>query len=55
MAGTNTFIVDHEMYLVYTCADIIRLKWLASQIVCLHGAFHCGLIVAFGRLWLFIC
>ena len=24
-------------------------------LACLHGVFHCGLIVAFGRLWLFIC
>jgi len=27
----------------------------ATSLAYLHGAFHCGLIVAFGRLWLFIC
>jgi len=28
---------------------------LELKLACLHGAFHCGEIVAFGRLWLFIC
>jgi len=31
------------------------LFYLTTEIASLHGAFHCGQIVAFGRLWLFIC
>ena len=29
-------------------------KLQLDQLACLHGAFDCGLIVAFGQLWLFI-
>jgi len=38
------------------CGSYTEQVWPAlPYIACLHGAFHCGLIVAFGRLWLFIC
>ena len=30
------------------------MKLARAQLACLHITFHCGLIVAFGRLWLSI-
>jgi len=34
---------------------IIATDNLSVQLACLHGAFHCGFVVAFPRLLLFIC